>query len=301
MNIYGISAESPLAQQISVWSKEQKGVREYRGVPALITARFSEVYLMQKGSEENFRPYLLLVGAVRSAKFAEDAPKMPYGIDGVTFGTSGTEIIYRYQFSDDELKELVDKGYFSTTPPDVPSIFTGASFEELPMPIDRLLILPPDAAKEYDGDNPPLVVVDFGDLTNCVTDQVESGYRLGSYFEPSPAFVKNAAPVHDEVEEVVEAEPPEEMFSLDEEPETDKQVEERLYEATVAKRTVEPVAEADEEETSEKTPEELAAQMLAEERRRKKAAADRLAEELATAKPEPVVEEEPLAPDDGYI
>ena len=113
--------------------------------------------------------------------------------------------------------------------------------------------------------------------------------------------MKNAAPVHDEVEEVVEAEPPEEMFSLDEEPETDKQVEERLYEATVAKRTVEPVAEADEEETSEKTPEELAAQMLAEERRRKKAAADRLAEELATAKPEPVVEEEPLAPDDGYI
>lgn len=321
MNIFGITASDPFAQRFLTGYVNPDAVKEYQDMPAGISVKFDEAHMMQKGSEENFRPYLLLAGKVRSVKFDDDS-QTPYGIESVTFGASGPDIIYRYNFNEEELKKLVDLGFFTSRPPEVPAIFTGAPFEDLPIQVKRLAVIEPDPTKDYDSENPPLVIIDLGDLTDCVTNQVDSGYNLVDYFQPSP-YAKAMYPfdyVRDEevkdfendaaqTEETAEPElysdldaEEETLFAGEEEipelpeleveiPETEEEIEDRIYAESLKLREVKTEAATDDaEQTGSDIEAEIEAALveaetedvLSKRRHRKKVARDKLAESKDT-------------------
>lgn len=328
MNIFGITASDPFAQCFLIGYVNPDAVKDYHDMPAVISVKFDEAHMMQKGSEENFRPYLLLAGKVRSVKFDDDA-QTPYGIETVAFGTSGPDIIYRYNFNEEELKKLVDLGFFTQRPPEVPSIFTGAQFEDLPIQVKRLAVIDPDPTKDYDNENPPLVIVDLGDLTDCVTNQVDSGYNLVDYFQPSP-YAKTMSPFEyvrdeevkdfedDKQEETAEPElysdldadeeapfegEEDEPFVPDELPEpeveipeTEEEIEDRIYEEALSLRGANTQADTDEAEQAEPEAEDE----LSERRRRMKAASDKLAEGNDTPQFDDTPDIEDMPDSDGY-
>ena len=312
MKISGIMASDPFAQRFLNGYINPDAVKDFRDIPASITVKFAEAHMMQKGSEENFRPYLLLIGQVQSVSFGKDV-QTPYGIEGVTFGRQAPDIIYRYEFNDEALKQLVDMSFFSQHPPEVPAIFTNAPFEDLPMQVKRLSVIAPDPHMKYNSENPPLVIVDMGDLTDCKTNLAESGYGLAEYFQPSP-FTKSAPSTgygyddtkdfEDEVtpqepeaesealyndldvEEDAPFEGEEEMLIPEEEPEveipeTEEEIEARLGDAVAEQRPLEIQQDPDdipdtEEELAEPAAREKA---RADERRRMQAARDKLADD----------------------
>lgn len=132
------------------------------------------------------RPYLHILGRCQSIKGA-----LPFGVSELTFPDGeGLEVDYFYEFSNEELADMANKGLFDAGF-EVPDIFFGNTFE-MPVLCDVLALAPDEVT------NVPLVFVDIKDPANLTVTTETCGYTFGDYFEaPAQDFM-----LEDEIETV---------------------------------------------------------------------------------------------------
>lgn len=119
--------------------------------------------------EKPFRPYLHMQGKTDLV-----AGDFPYGIKNLTLETSKARTLdFYYEFSDQELADLVLKGLYR--PGFVPPEALYTHVLELPVTAEVLFI-------EAEGEL-PLAFVDILNPRNLEINESLSGYKLGDYFE----------------------------------------------------------------------------------------------------------------------
>lgn len=161
-----------------VWADRvlrERGVEAYRydGLEAEIGVLVDSVDLKHRGKQENHRPYLHIIGELRSITPAEP---LPYGITQVTYRHGqGEKVDAYYDFDDQQLVALVGKGYFNPSFA-VPDQLTGIEWE-LPAIVDALVLAP----REQQADS-PVVFMQVHRIADLEIDLESSGYDLSEYF-----------------------------------------------------------------------------------------------------------------------
>lgn len=171
MKVAGIKMTDPWASRVL----RNKGVETelVTSTPVETVVQMERVAIEHHGSEKNYRPLLHLTGELLSIR-PEQA--LPYGVREVTFRSGlGPMVDAFYEFDDNQLGQLVAKGYF-TEGFEAPSSMAGIPWE-LPTTIDAL-ILAPDRE-----DDTPVVFVTIHGQTELALDFENSGYDLAEYFE----------------------------------------------------------------------------------------------------------------------
>lgn len=151
-----------------VWAHRvlrEQGVTTWRfeGLDADIDVLADAVDLNHHGPEQNYRPYLHVMGSLRGITIEEP---LPYGLTGVDFSDVHGERIHAfYEFSDEQLAMLARKGYF-TPGFQVPRQIVDIMWP-LPATVD-LLVLAPDQEGRTPSLEDPLQVFtrvhDAGDI-----------------------------------------------------------------------------------------------------------------------------------------
>lgn len=142
---------------------------------AEIIVLVDSVELQHRSKEENYRPYLHMTGELRSVSLEQE---LPYGISEVTYSPGqGEKVDAFYEFDDEQLSELAQKGYFSSSFT-VPEQISGIEWE-LPAKVDTLVLAP--AGDQRDGDV-PVVFTNVRDIAGLDIDAQSSGYDLAEYF-----------------------------------------------------------------------------------------------------------------------
>lgn len=149
--------------------------QRFEDQPARITVLMDEASLGHHGPEKQNRPYLHLSGSL--VAIAPDAP-LSHGIDEVTYDLPHAERVDAfYEFNDEQLVELVRKGYFSPGF-EVPKDLIDVEWEELPATIDALVLDPEGTGQ----DAKPLVFVDVKDISDLRLDWDNCSYNPVEYF-----------------------------------------------------------------------------------------------------------------------
>ncbi|QWF85664.1 hypothetical protein HUW46_09119 [Amycolatopsis sp. CA-230715] len=131
--------------------------------------------LLHRGHAENYRPYLHVTGELR---WLAPAQTLPYGISRVTFSPGqGDTVDAFYQFDDQQLAQLVAKGYFRGDFAVPEETITGIEWE-LPATMDALILGPAGAP----GADVPIVFTRVHDIAALEIDLATSGYDLVDYF-----------------------------------------------------------------------------------------------------------------------
>ncbi|QNE18087.1 hypothetical protein F1D05_09555 [Kribbella qitaiheensis] len=147
---------------------------------AEIVVYVESIELGHHSAAMNYRPYLHLNGELRSVRPHQ---QLPYSVDEVAYPAGGGETVdIYYEFDEEQLTELTQKGYFSpgfTLPEQV----TGIEWE-LPATIDALVLAPAGNPEAGNADAPdvPVVFVQVHDLGSLDIDLESSGYDLTEYF-----------------------------------------------------------------------------------------------------------------------
>ncbi|KAB7839526.1 hypothetical protein [Streptomyces mobaraensis] len=155
----------------------ERGVETYRleGVNAELGVMVESLDLKHRGKEENYRPYLHMMGELRSVTPAQ---ALPFGISQVTYSPGqGEKVDAFYEFDDQQLAVLASKGYF-TSGFAVPEQVTGIEWE-LPATANMLVLAPSGAQTEGDT---PVVFTQIHDIGGLEIDLESSGYDLAGYF-----------------------------------------------------------------------------------------------------------------------
>src|SRR5699024_384115 len=162
-----------------VWADRvlrEQGVQAYSydNEEAEIGVLVEMVEIKHRSQEEKYRPYLHLSGELRSITPAQE---LSYGISQITYSAGqGERVDAFYEFSDYQLVQLADKGYFSKefrVPEDITDIEW-----QLPATVDLLVLAP----SEKEGDV-PVVFSRVQDIGGLETSEYDSGYDLAKYFE----------------------------------------------------------------------------------------------------------------------
>lgn len=117
------------------------------------------------------RPYMHLVGECDSIR-----GDMPYGVSELTFeNTKGIPVDFIYEFTNDELANLVQKGLYSRgfACPDI----LYQSVMEMPITCDLTVVRP-----QMSGDI-PIIFADIKNKEHIFTNSEQSQYDITSYFE----------------------------------------------------------------------------------------------------------------------
>lgn len=117
------------------------------------------------------RPYMHLVGECDSIR-----GDMPYGVSELTFeNTKGIPVDFIYEFTNDELANLVQKGLYSRgfACPDI----LYQSVMEMPITCDLTVVRP-----QMSGDI-PIIFADIKNKEHILTNSEQSQYDITSYFE----------------------------------------------------------------------------------------------------------------------
>lgn len=117
------------------------------------------------------RPYMHLVGECDSIR-----GDMPYGVSELTFeNTKGIPVDFIYEFTNDELANLVQKGLYSRgfACPDI----LYQSVMEIPITCDLTVVRP-----QMSGDI-PIIFADIKNKEHILTNSEQSQYDITSYFE----------------------------------------------------------------------------------------------------------------------
>ncbi|MFC9756692.1 hypothetical protein [Streptomyces sp. NPDC056921] len=155
----------------------ERGVETYRleGMAAEIGILVESLDLKHRGKEENYRPYLHIMGELRSVTPAQT---LPFGISQVTYSPGqGERVDAFYEFDDQQLVALARKGYF-TNGFAVPEQITGIEWE-LPTTADMLVLAP--SGTQTEGDAPVVFTLVHG-IGGLEIDLKSSGYDLPGYF-----------------------------------------------------------------------------------------------------------------------
>ncbi|MFB7917085.1 hypothetical protein [Streptomyces sp. NPDC056061] len=165
-----------------VWADRvlrERGVETYRheGLDAEIGVLVKSVELQHRGKDENYRPYLHITGELRSITPAE---RLPYGISEVIYSPGrGERVDAFYEFDDEQLVALANKGYFSSGFA-VPEQITGIEWE-LPVTVDALVLAPSGV-----GTDAPVVFTQVHGIAGVEISLASSGYDLTDYFADHP-------------------------------------------------------------------------------------------------------------------
>lgn len=117
------------------------------------------------------RPYMHLVGECDSIR-----GDMPYGVSELTFeNTKGIPVDFIYEFTNDELANLVQKGLYNRgfACPDI----LYQSVMEMPITCDLTVVRP-----QMSGDI-PIIFADIKNKEHILTNSEQSQYDITSYFE----------------------------------------------------------------------------------------------------------------------
>lgn len=135
-----------------------------------------DVNLLYGNETHDHRPYLKLRGYVNRL-YGE----FPYGITEVDFGLGDIgeakpDVELNYNFTDDELAILAQKGLFNKGF-EIPAVLTEQEFKELPLECDVLSVPP-----ERQGDV-PLLFIGINSAYEIPLNSKNSGYELTGYFD----------------------------------------------------------------------------------------------------------------------
>jgi hypothetical protein len=196
-----------------VWADRalrERGVEAHRydGLEAEIGVLVDSVELKHKGKEENHRPYLHVIGELRSIT---PAMPLPYGITQVIYSHGqGEKVDAFYEFDDQQLVALAAKGYFSSTFV-VPEQLTGIEWE-LPATVDALVLTPSEQQADA-----PVVFMNVHRIADLEIDLESSGYDLSDYFaDHSKDSVTRTKAVFDEYGPMVRSDAINPLFTEDE-------------------------------------------------------------------------------------
>lgn len=146
-------------------------VEQYDGCEATINVYVESVMLCHHGADVHYRPYLHALGELRTIR---PHVVLPYDISTVTYQAGhGESVDMFYEFDNDQLTALTQRGYFSRFF-HVPNTITGVEWE-LPAVVD-LSILAPNL------DEAPIVFTRVHDLASLRIDAERSGYDLVEFF-----------------------------------------------------------------------------------------------------------------------
>ena len=170
MKIHAMTMSDPMRSRI-----EAEGLDVVRTEEAecLMDVVMSRVEIQHMGSAQRFRPYLHLSGEVAAV-----VPESPLrdGVDRLEFPLGSRPAFDGfYYFDEDQLEDLVSKGYFEEdfrVPKKLENEY------ELPVTAD-FVSLPRRAAEDV-----PVVFVSLQDLDGMHLDAPSTGYDLAAYFEP---------------------------------------------------------------------------------------------------------------------
>jgi hypothetical protein len=164
-----------------VWAHRvlrERGVDTHRleGVETQLKVLVESLEIKHRSKDENYRPYLHIVGELRSVTPTE---VLPYGISEVTYSPGqGEKVDAYYEFDDAQLVKLASRGYFSRSF-DVPAAQVTGIEWELPAQADILVLAP--SGIEVEGDV-PVVFTQVHNLGSLDIDLPTSGYDLADYF-----------------------------------------------------------------------------------------------------------------------
>lgn len=166
--------------------------------------------LLYGNETHDHRPYLKLRGYVNRL-YGE----FPYGITEVDFGLGGVgetkpDVEFNYNFTDDELAILTQKGLFNKDFK-VPVVLTEQEFSELPLECD-VLSVPPERQ-----DDAPLLFIGINSAYEIPLNSKNSGYELTGYFDK--IVVKEAeqvAEIEKPIEHIEEKDLVDDLFEKDE-------------------------------------------------------------------------------------
>ncbi|MFG1858910.1 hypothetical protein ACGFJT_44245 [Actinomadura geliboluensis] len=182
MRIAGLPMNNVWAHRVLREPEAQTARAE--GEPAEIRVFVESVTLAHHGPEQHYRPYLHITGELRAVRPTE---VLPYGVKEVAFPPGGGETVDAfYEFDDEQLTRLTQKGYFNTGFV-APERVTGVEWA-LPAVVDTLVVEPTGRADG--GGDIPVVFVNVHDLGNLCIDLESSEYDLVDYFD---AYLKVGA------------------------------------------------------------------------------------------------------------
>lgn len=169
MRIAGLTTTEPL----SSWaSRADSNGTAIENISAESQVHVHKAHLIHAGPDENRRPSLRLSGELRSV--VPDSP-LPHNIQEIYFRAGvGPRIDGVYTFTQDQLVDLVDKGYF-TKGFDAPDAIQDLTYD-LPVTVDTLVLPPRDA------EDVPVVFLDVHDSATLALNHVSTGYDLAAYF-----------------------------------------------------------------------------------------------------------------------
>lgn len=174
---------SYIARMASIW---EPALDSKQSVPAIAMASFGKAFIVYGDAESKYRPALMLIGRVRSIKgeFFDRVREMEFGNDDMNW----PEIHCRYEFGDDQLMEMIEKGFYHDNY-EVPKLFTNDGVEfELPVICDYNILRP-----EKEGDV-PVPFVRIKDAFEIEITERTSGYRLADYFKEVEAEAERKGP-----------------------------------------------------------------------------------------------------------
>lgn len=172
MKITPLSTNDPWFPSVMAHGSAQ--VHALNDVPVEMTVEMESVHILHHGPQVRYRPYLHLVGTLSSVLPAPG--HLPYGISELPFRAgTGPMVDAFYEFDDDQLADLVSKGYFGRAFT-VPQAMSGIAWE-LPGKASFLVVAPDQE------EAPPVVFMGTRERGSDVFTATTSGYELAAYFE----------------------------------------------------------------------------------------------------------------------
>lgn len=149
-----------------------------KGVPCEGDIYASSVFLGANSwydKENPGRPYMCIIGECRSIK-----GRLPYEVTELTFEEGkGIDVDIYYEFSDDELANMVKKGLFKPGFKCPEEMYSNVL--EMPITCNFTVVAPQTDA------NVPILFADIADKQHIVTNSKDCGYTFGDYFKEAVA------------------------------------------------------------------------------------------------------------------
>lgn len=169
---------------------------EESGIPCEGSVHFSRAFMSAHSwydQDNPGRPYMQMLGECQSLR-----GDMPYGVTELRFkDNEGIPIQIAYEFTDDQLANLVKKGLYHNNFK-CPDILT-SNFIDIPMYVDVMAIQP-------DKSGVPIVFADVEDRMAIETNMHDCGYDFAEYFdkveEPKEPVVSEEDMINYDIEDI---------------------------------------------------------------------------------------------------
>lgn len=163
-------------------------------VPVVNQMYVEKAVIAFDGPEHGYRPFMLVEGYLTALKPTEE---MVYGITEVFWNDKETiSLQYRYDFSDEQIKDLIDKKGLYQEGFSAPQDLVDKEWL-LPGMADFFIVAPEDF------ESPPILFATLKDPTSNVVNELSSGYELVEFFDDKTVQKVSELQAESEAEYVV--------------------------------------------------------------------------------------------------